>query len=73
MKWGEDKLEVVKGRELRQRGMWSVYKGSEVQWGVGLGKMCVLEYYTVWFTDCLVYLVIFNTDSSTLVLLISEY
>jgi hypothetical protein len=23
--------------------MWSVYKGSEVQWGLGLSEMCVIE------------------------------
>jgi hypothetical protein len=44
----------------------SVYKGREVEWGVGLGEMCVTEYRIVWFTDCLVHLVAFNTDSSTL-------
>jgi len=35
-------------------------------WGVGLGEMCVIDYNTVWFTHCLVYLVVSNTDSSTL-------
>ena len=30
---------------------------------VGLGAVCEIK---VWFTDCLVYLVVFNTDSSTL-------
>ena len=33
--------------------------------GVGLGEICVIEYCVVWFTHCLVHLVIFNTDSST--------
>ena len=28
--------------------------------------MCVIEYCIVWFTYYLVYLVVFNTDSSTL-------
>ena len=28
--------------------------------------MCVTEYRIVWFTHCLVYLVVFNTDSSAL-------
>ena len=28
--------------------------------------MCVTENCIVWFTHCLVYLVVFNTDSSTL-------
>jgi len=45
--------------------MWSVYKGSEVEWGIGVDEMCVIEYCKVWFTHCLVYLVVFNTDSST--------
>jgi len=58
-KWGE-------GRELRQGEMCSVYKGSEVEWGEGLGKICVIEYCIVWFTHYLVYLVVFNTDSSIL-------
>jgi hypothetical protein len=44
LKWGEEQLNVVKGRELRWVGMWSTYKGSEVEWGVYLGKMCVTEY-----------------------------
>jgi len=34
--------------------------------GVGLGKKIVTDYYIVWLTDCLVYLVVFNNDSSTL-------
>jgi hypothetical protein len=38
-----------------------------VRWiEVGVGEMCVIEYYTAWFTDCLLYLVVLNTDSSTL-------
>ena len=65
MKWGEDQLKAVKGRELRRGGMWNVYKGSEVDWGVCFGEMCVIECCIVWFTDCLVYLVVFNTHSST--------
>ena len=65
MKWGEDQLNAVKGRELRQSGIWSVYKGSEVEWGLGLGEICVIEYCVVWFTHCLVHLAISNTDSST--------
>jgi hypothetical protein len=28
--------------------------------------MCVVEYCIIWFTDCLVQLGVFNTDSSTL-------
>jgi hypothetical protein len=31
MKWGEDQLNAVKGRELRWGRMLSVYKGSEVE------------------------------------------
>jgi hypothetical protein len=54
------------GKGIKVGGMWSVYKGSEVEWGVGLGTMCVIEYCIVWFIQCLVYLVVFNTDSSTL-------
>ena len=56
------------GKEIKVGGMWSVYKGSEVGWGVNLGTMCVIEYCIVWCTHCLVlvYLVVFNTDSSTL-------
>jgi hypothetical protein len=37
-------LMVVEGRELSRGGMWSVYKFSEVEWGVGLGEMCEIEY-----------------------------
>ena len=62
MKWGEDHLKAVKGRELRRVGIWSVHKGSKVEWGVGLGEMYVDEFCIVWFIHCLVYLVIFNTD-----------
>ena len=40
--------------------------------GVGFGEFCVLDYCIVWFTDCLRDRVVFNTDSSTLVLLLSE-
>jgi len=46
--------------------MWSVYKGSEVEWGVGLGEMCVTESCIVRFAHCWAYLVVFNTESSTL-------
>jgi hypothetical protein len=46
--------------------MWSVYKGSGVEWGVGLGEMCGTECCILWFIKSLVYLVVFNTDSSTL-------
>ena len=32
--------------------MWNVYKDSEVEWGVGLGEMCVSRIYVVeWFSD----------------------
>ena len=31
--------------------------------GVGLGAMCEIK---VWFNECSVYLVVFNTDSSAL-------
>ena len=34
--------------------------------GRGLGEMCLIEYCSVRFTHCLVYLVVFYTDSSTL-------
>ena len=47
--------------------MWSVYDGSDVEWGVGLGEMCVTDYCTVWYTHYLVYIMISNADSSTLV------
>jgi len=47
-------------------GMWSVYEGSEVEWGARLGEMCVTDYSIEWFTHCLVYLVLFNNGSSTL-------
>jgi hypothetical protein len=40
VKWGEDQLNSVKGRELRQGGRWSVYKGSELEWGAGLSEKC---------------------------------
>jgi hypothetical protein len=66
LKWGEDQLHTVKGRELRRDGMWSTHKGSEVEWGVGVGEMFVTEYCKVWFTHCLLYPMIFNIDSSTL-------
>jgi len=60
--WGEDWLSAVKGRELRRGGMWSVCKGSEVEWVWVLMK---LELSTVSLTDCLVYRVVCNIDSST--------
>ena len=66
LKWVEDQLKAVKGRELRRDGMWSVYNDSEVEWGVGLSEMFEIEYCTVCFTHLLVYLVVFNTYSSTL-------
>jgi len=66
LKWGGDRLNAVKGRALGRSGMWSVYKSSEVEWSVGVGEMCVIECSIVWFTHCLVYLVVFNTDLSTL-------
>jgi len=28
-------------------------------------EVCEIEYCIVWFTCCLVYIVVFNTDSST--------
>jgi hypothetical protein len=43
-----------------------VCKGSDTECGVGLGEMCVIECSIVWFTDCLAYPVVFNTDLSTL-------
>jgi len=46
--------------------MWSVYKGSEVEWGVGLVEMFVIVYCIARFTHYLVNLVVLNTDSSTL-------
>ena len=66
LKWGEDQLKAVKGRELRQGGMWSVYKGSELEGSSSLSEMFEIEYCAVWLTHCLVYLVVFNADSSTL-------
>ena len=63
--WSEDQLNAVKWKEIRRGLMWSVCKCSEVEWYVGLGEMCVIEYGTVWFTHYLVYTVVFNTDSST--------
>jgi hypothetical protein len=38
-KWSEDQLNAVKGWKIRRCGMWSVYKGSEVEWGVSFGKI----------------------------------
>ena len=64
LKWGEDQLNAVKGRELKWGGVWSVYTGSEAEWCVGIGEMCVIECCMVWFTHCLVYLLALN-DSST--------
>ena len=57
LKWGEDQLNAVKGREWRRSWMWSVYNGSEVDCGVGLGETCENDYCIVWFIHCLVYLV----------------
>jgi hypothetical protein len=64
MKWSEDQLNAVKGKELRPVGFESVHKGIEEQRSVGLGEMCEIESCIVRFTHCLVYLVVFNTDSS---------
>ena len=44
--------------------MRSVFTGSELECGEGLGEMCVTGCYVAWFTLCLAYLVVFNTDSS---------
>jgi len=52
LKKGQDQLKAMKGRELRRGGMWSVCNDCEVEWGVGLGEMCVIEYCIVWFTHC---------------------
>ena len=43
LKWGEDQLNAVKGREFRRGGMWSVSKWSEMEGGVGFGEMYVIE------------------------------
>jgi len=68
-------IDVIGRPEIRNKSlyiyiyiylMWSVYKGSEVEWGVGLVEMFVIVYCIVRFTHCLVYLVVLNTDSSTL-------
>ena len=66
VKCGEGQLNAVKGKELKLGEMWSVCKGNELEWGVGFGKTCETECRTVWFADCSVYRVAFNTDSSTL-------
>jgi len=34
---------------------------------VGNSERCVIEYSIVWFTQCLVYIVVLNIDSSILV------
>jgi len=34
--------------------------------GVGQVKMCVTDFCAVWFTDCLIYIVVFNTDVSAI-------
>jgi hypothetical protein len=39
LKWDEEQLNVVKEREFMWVGMWGIYKGSELEWGVYLGKM----------------------------------
>jgi hypothetical protein len=65
LKWGVDQLNVVKWRELRRGGMWSVYKGSEVEWGAGLSELCNWVLYctvrfgllTVWCTEWFVILI----------------
>jgi len=44
----------------------SIYEGYEVEWGVDLSEMCEIEYCIVWFTHCVVHLVVLNNDSSTL-------
>ena len=60
MKWSEVKVTEVGWRSAKcgeGKGIkagWEmkcIYKGSEVEWGVGLGEMCVIEYCIVWFTD----------------------
>jgi hypothetical protein len=50
VKWGEDQLNAVKGRGLRWGGMWSVCKGSDVEWSVGLGEVSVrvVRWSEVW-------------------------
>jgi hypothetical protein len=37
-----------------------------VEGNLGISEMFEIEYSTVWFTHFLVYLVVFNTDSSAL-------
>jgi len=62
--WRSAKCGEVKG--IKAGEVRSVYKGSEEEWGVGLGEMYVTVCCIVWFTHCLVYPVVFNTDSSNL-------
>ena len=40
--------------------MWIVYEGCEVEWGVSLGEMCVIDYFIVSFADCFVHPVVCN-------------
>ena len=63
MGWRSAKCGEGKGINVEE--MWSVYKGTEVEWVV-VGTMCAIEYCIVRFTHRLVYLGVFNTDSSTL-------
>jgi hypothetical protein len=43
LKWGKDQLNGVKRGEFRRGGMWSLYKISEVVWGVEFGEMYEIE------------------------------
>jgi hypothetical protein len=64
LKWGEDQLNAVKGRELKRGEMWSVYKCSEVEWDVGIGEIwvigCCRMFYSLFSIPSG-----FNTDSPT--------
>jgi hypothetical protein len=50
LKWGEDQLNAMNGRELRRGEIWTVFKGSEEEWSLGLGETCEIECCRVWFT-----------------------
>jgi hypothetical protein len=62
-------ISEVKQREAKRAVPWSVYKRSEVKVlvkCVHLLQDMVFYFCIVWLAHCFVYLIIFNSDSSTL-------
>ena len=68
--WNTEEIEYFQEQGLEsdkwsEVGWWSAkYREGKGIGGVGC-EVCETEYTIVWFTHCLVYLVVFNTDSST--------